>query len=583
MAKEIKTRHVNRNIKTLDKTVTAAEHMKHSYVRTKESEGQAQEQDSPDEYAQDKMAQGTGEIVRTSSEQMKKGTSQSRRAVHEIRERRRSAEERKLPLSPSEIKPYQPKQQMIRQVQAGKKGLSGQQMLQKQTGDASDRIVKTLDRGEKRIKVTGKAGHTIHGTGKGIIKTKGKSVKTAEKVSKTTVKTAEHAAKKAQDSARRTAKAAVRNTQRAAQAAKQAARAAKAAAKATGKAVKAIVAAGKALVTIIVAGGWAAVLILVIVLLLGGLLCMTGGDNSATVTPVSGEVEAYEPLIRKYAKQYGIEEYVELVKAVMMQESGGRGNDPMQSSQGSFNTKYPKKTNGITDPEYSIECGVQELKNCLDRAEVNSPVDMEHIKLALQGYNYGNGYIEWANKHYNGYSLANAAEFSEKMMKEKGVKSYGDRQYVPHVLRYYTLGRIPDGAGNQALAQTALAQEGNSGELYWSWYGFKNRVSWCACFVSWCAEQCGYLAGGVLPKFSLCSDGVKWFQSNGRFRDGSYVPAAGDIIFFDWGNDGSIDHVGIVVNVKKGAVYTIEGNSGDMVRRQSYPIGDDRIYGYGVY
>ena len=53
--------------------------------------------------------------------------------------------------------------------------------------------------------------------------------------------------------------------------------------------------------------------------------------------------------------QYGMQEYVELVKAVMMQESGGQGNNPMQSSQGSFNTKYPQKPDGITDPEYSIE------------------------------------------------------------------------------------------------------------------------------------------------------------------------------------------------------------------------------------
>ena len=310
---------------------------------------------------------------------------------------------------------------------------------------------------------------------------------------------------------------------------------------------------------------------------------MTGGDNSATVSPVSAEVQAYEPLIRKYAKQYGIVEYVELIKAVMMQESGGQGTDPMQSSEGSFNTKYPQIPNGITDSEYSIDCGVQEIKNCLVGAEVKSPMDMDNIKLALQGYNYGNGYIQWAKNHYGGYTLANAAEFSDKMAKEKGWESYGDKQYVPHVLRYYTIGRVPNGMGNQAIVQVALAQEGNGGDAYWSWYGFPSRVSWCACFVSWCAEQSGYLAGGVLPRFSLCWDGVKWFQDKGQFQDGSYVPASGDIIFFDWGDDGSIDHVGIVENVKKGSVNTIEGNSGDKVKRHSYPIGDGRIYGYGVY
>lgn len=128
-----------------------------------------------------------------------------------------------------------------------------------------------------------------------------------------------------------------------------------------------------------------------------------------------------------------------------------------------------------------------------------------------------------------------------------------------------------------------LAQEGNVGDTYWRWYGFSSRVSWCACFVSWCGEQCGYLESGVMPKFSLCSDGAKWFQSKGQFKDGSYVPAAGNIIFFDRGDDGSIDHVGIVESVKKGNVNTIEGNSGDAVRKRSYPIGDNEIYGYGIY
>lgn len=54
--------------------------------------------------------------------------------------------------------------------------------------------------------------------------------------------------------------------------------------------------------------------------------------------------------IQKYAKEYGIPEYVELIKAVMMQESGGRGLDPMQAAEGSFNTRYPHEPNGIKRP-----------------------------------------------------------------------------------------------------------------------------------------------------------------------------------------------------------------------------------------
>lgn len=119
----------------------------------------------------------------------------------------------------------------------------------------------------------------------------------------------------------------------------------KAAAKATIATVKAIIAGTKALVAAIAAGGWIAVVIIMIVVLLGSAVAMFGGGSeSNTYTQVSAEVEAYDPLIRQYAKQYGIPEYVELIKAVMMQESGGRGLDPMQAAEGSFNTEVSTRT-----------------------------------------------------------------------------------------------------------------------------------------------------------------------------------------------------------------------------------------------
>ena len=229
-----------------------------------------------------------------------------------------------------------------------------------------------------------------------------------------------------------------------------------------------------------------------------------------------------------------------------------------------------------------MEPAMRNLLACLREAGVESPVDMNHIKLALQGYNYGNGYISWAKENYGGYTYANAVEFSEMMAERNGWSSYGDKEYVSHVLRYYVFGRIPTGTGSQAIVQVALTQEGNGGDTYWSWYGFSSREEWCACFVSWCADQCGYIEAGVIPKFSLCSAGMEWFESRGQFMDGSYVPATGDLVFFDWGNDGSVDHVGIVESVVDGNIYTVEGNSGDKVARRSYPIGYGQIVGYGV-
>ena len=131
-------------------------------------------------------------------------------------------------------------------------------------------------------------------------------------------------------------------------------------------------------------------------------------------------------------------------------------------------------------------------------------------------------------------------------------------------------------------AQSQVGQTG--GQPYWSWYGFSSRVEWCAIFVSWCADQCGYLDAGIVPKFAGCGVGVQWFQNRGQWLPGSATPEPGMLIFFKWyGSDSSIaDHVGIVESVENGRVYTIEGNAGDQVRRNSYPIGYGEIKGYGV-
>ena len=141
-----------------------------------------------------------------------------------------------------------------------------------------------------------------------------------------------------------------------------------------------------------------------------------------------------------------------------------------------------------------------------------------------------------------------------------------------------------DRAGNQAIVDTAMAQLGNvGGAPYWSWYGFNDRVEWCATFVSWCANQNGVL-GSSVPKFASCRyEGVPWFQSHNQWASGNdIVPVAGDIIFFDWEGDGVPNHVGIVIGTDGSKVYTIEGNSGDAVRTKSYDLNSKLIFGYGL-
>ena len=211
----------------------------------------------------------------------------------------------------------------------------------------------------------------------------------------------------------------------------------------------------------------------------------SSGEGRSAYVPVSPEVEAYRPLIRLYAAQYGIPEYEDLIAAVMMQESGGQGTDPMQCSESGYNTRYPHAPNSITDPEYSIDVGVHTLADVLNMAGVESLIDLDRISLALQGYNFGPGYISWALANYGGYSELNAIEFSDMMAARYGWAGYGDKAYVSHVLRYYPIGRYFMGEGSAAMVAVAQSQIGNvGGAPYWSWWGYNDRVEWCAIFVS---------------------------------------------------------------------------------------------------
>ena len=574
---DIKTRDtVKGTIKTLDKAAIAGQKMKQAYIATKDKAEHSvnAKENTAEEYAADKTEAGIDEIAHKGAYAFNKA---GRKGVQETKKNIQSAKD-----GIQRFKQQRAEKSINVQRTQGRTTTVGSSSAQTQTSSA----IKTLEKPEKMVKqsATSAGKKNIKLASKEAAKTTQRSVKTAEHTAKASIKTSQQTAKAAQKTAQATVKASQKAAQAAKATAKATANAVKAAAKATIATVKAIIAGTKALVAAIAAGGWIAVVIIMIVVLLGSAVAMFGGGSeSNTYTQVSAEVEAYDPLIRQYAKQYGIPEYVELIKAVMMQESGGRGLDPMQAAEGSFNTKYPHEPNGIKDPEYSIQCGVQELKAALTSAEVESPIDMEHIKLALQGYNFGNGYISWAKTNYGGYSYANAVEFSTQQAQRLGWDSYGDTQYPAHVLRYYPYGRAFTAGGNQAIVEVALTQLGNQGgQPYWSWYGFNSRVEWCACFVSWCADQCGYIESGLVPKFAGCVDGANWFKSNGKWQDRTYEPKVGDIIFFDWEGDGTTDHVGIVEKCENGTVYTVEGNSGDACKQRQYAVGSSNIYGYGI-
>lgn len=151
----------------------------------------------------------------------------------------------------------------------------------------------------------------------------------------------------------------------------------------------------------------------------------------------------------------------------------------------------------------------------------------------------------------------------------------------------YDTSQIP----NSEIVLVAKAQIGNEGgDKFWKWYGFQEHVHWCACYVSWCANECGYIDKGIIPKFAVCTDGINWFKNKNQWHDRgeSYYPIIGDIIFFDWYDengtqDGNCDHVGIVTrtDITNRNIYTIEGNTSNKCAERMYSFDDVQVMGYG--
>ena len=118
-------------------------------------------------------------------------------------------------------------------------------------------------------------------------------------------------------------------------------------------------------------------------------------------------------------------------------------------------------------------------------------------------------------------------------------------------------------------------------------YKVKYTDEWCATFVSAVAVKLGYT--DIIPTECSCDRMIALFKKMGCWIENeNRTPAAGDIIFYDWqdngvgDNKGSSDHVGIVEKVSGGQIIVIEGNKGQAVARRYLKINGKFIRGYGV-
>lgn len=427
----------------------------------------------------------------------------------------------------------------------------------------------------------------IKTAGKGSAKTAQKTVKTAEQTAKTSIKTTKQAAKAAQKTAQATAKAAQRAAQAAKATAKAVAAGIKTAVKATIATVKAIIAATKALIAAIAAGGWIAVVVIIviclIVLLLGSVfgIFFSGED--------SGTGMSMQTVVQEINVEYDtkLQSEKDAVSYDVLEMSGSRAvwKDVL--------AVYAVKTNTDQDNPQEVATMDDFKKQILtdifwEMNQISSRTDSK-TETQITETDDGHGNIvqtETTITHTYLYITV-----SHKTVDEMAAQ-YGFNQeqkdYLAELLKdennsMWSAVLYGISYSDGEIVTVALSQVGNmGGEPYWSWYGFNSRVEWCACFVSWCANECGYIETGVIPKFAGRVNGSQWFKDRGKWQDGSVEPVPGTIIFFDWENDGETDHVGIVQKVENGTVYTVEGNSGDSCRVNHYPVGHYQIYGYGV-
>lgn len=148
-----------------------------------------------------------------------------------------------------------------------------------------------------------------------------------------------------------------------------------------------------------------------------------------TQTNISESVLRYKQDVELIAEELDMYQYVDVILAIIMQESAGEQEDLMQSSE---SVGLPPNTlKGLE----SIYAGINHFKQCIMLSNCVSRLDILKLRVAVQGYNFGIGYIMEANA-IGSYNYNHVLDFSKKYAQIYGWTTYGDVEYVPHVFRY---------------------------------------------------------------------------------------------------------------------------------------------------
>lgn len=374
----------------------------------------------------------------------------------------------------------------------------------------------------------------------------------------------------------------LKNSQKAVKLAKESAKKTyqitKMAVKATISSIKAIIAATKALLSLLIAGGWIAMIVIIVICLIGLIVSsifgifFAGTNNGSKVTMSSVVSEINQEMsdkIEKIKRENFYDDYiihvdrsewkdVLAIYAVLASENNQQEIVTLDTNKvlllkrvfWDMNTlSFDMKQEMVDEEEY-----------------INGTLTIKKVPKNILHINIIHKTVEEMQRQYQ-FTL-----FQSQQLKELLSDEYAD---------LWDTVIYGNEDGRTKIVNIALSQVGNvGGEPYWRWYGFNERHEWCAIFVSWVFHEAG--ESDRILKFAGVQTGIDYFKAKGTWKESSYVPEPGDVIFFDWEQDGKCNHVGIVEKVENNKIYTIEGNStDDMCRQQEYEIGSKYIYGYG--
>ncbi|WP_060206801.1 bifunctional lytic transglycosylase/C40 family peptidase [Sporosarcina koreensis] len=180
---------------------------------------------------------------------------------------------------------------------------------------------------------------------------------------------------------------------------------------------------------------------------------------------VSADVLKHQPMVEKYAKEYGVSEYVSILLAIIEVESGGKLVDVMQSSE-----SMGLPPNSLDSEEASIKQGVKYFADLIQSSE-SKGVDRNTV---IQAYNYGGGFIDYVAQRGKKYSFDLAQSFAKEhsggtkttysnpiaVKKNGGWRYlYGNMFYADLVNQYFHSPQF-DGETVQLVMEEALKYEG---------------------------------------------------------------------------------------------------------------------------